>query len=137
MTDRIISQKKLDLIKKLAEERKASSAVTAAEGGRGIIKAYNIGKTIKGLEKLHEGYSASHGRIFPFYDEDYDTVNPEVQADGEDGAIGEIVYHWAFVSDLGNGFSNFAFHLSEMEDKISDLTSWHPDFNSETGEIDG
>lgn len=131
-----ISQEKLDLIKRLADESKAAESVTAAEGPKGILKAFTVGKTIRALEKLHVNYSDVHGRIFPFFEEDFETVSEETDSEGVDAAIGEVVYHWGFVADLGTGFTNFAFHLSELNNNISDLVTWHPKHNVDTGEID-
>ena len=129
-----LTTEKLDLIATLAEQRKASSKVTAGQGADGIIAAYGNGETIEKLAKLHSRFSEDHGRIYPFYEEDeWGDLSGEVG--DEDDALGTVVYHWETVSKVDAEFSNYAYHLSEMENSLSDLISWHPRYDSDSGEL--
>jgi hypothetical protein len=138
-TTTTMPQRKQDLIKALYEERVAASVVTAAEGVPAIIAAYNDGATIKELVTLHKHYSKEYGRVFPFFEDDF-----QVDADGfvtpgeaypEDAALENVAYHWGVLSNLSTNFANFAYNLSQMENSISDLISFHPDYDEEHGEI--
>jgi len=158
-----ISQEKINLIEILATERAAATEVTALQGTEGIIAAYGRGNTIHKLEKLHSRYNSTKGRIYPFYDDD-DFSGPHSRACGvkkhehgrecsdncptchgkavaelvpvasEDEALGEIIYHWGCMTPE-TSFSNFAHHLSEMENSISNLITFHPGFDLDSGEI--
>jgi len=139
MTTTTMPQRKQDLIKALYEERVAAGRVTAAQGIPAIVAAYNDGATIKELVTLHKHYSKEHDRVFPFFDDDF-----QVDADGfvtpseaypEDDALANVAYHWDILSDLSTNFANFAYHLSEMGNSISDLISFHPDYDEDRGEL--
>jgi hypothetical protein len=139
MTTTTMPQRKQDLIKALYQERVAAGLVTAAQGVPAIIAAYNDGATIKELVTFHKHYSKEYGRVFPFFEEDF-----QVDADGfvrpgeaypEDAALENVAYHWDILSNLSTNFANFAYNLAQMENSISDLISFHPDYDEEHGEI--
>jgi hypothetical protein len=129
-----ISPEKLALIKELSEQRIAAGSVPASAGSTGVLAAFRNGETIDNLVKLHELYSAEHGRLFPFFDEDFDIFQnvPELQ-NAEDGALGSAWYEWNLMQGAGITVTSFGFHLSNLNDHISDLISFHPDYDADYG----
>jgi hypothetical protein len=128
-------QRKQDLIKTLSEERDAASLVTAAEGALFILVAYKNGETIKELVTLHGQYSAEHGRVFPLYEEEFVSEATRAQANPEDESLSDVAYYWELLNTPNTNFAYFAANLSEMENAIRDLISFHPDYDGNHGVI--
>lgn len=65
-------------------------------------------------------------------DPDLDPVAPEGPP-WVDAAF-EVLYEIHVLSS-GTGLTNQAYHLLELSNAVSDLTSWHPGYDGERGEI--
>jgi hypothetical protein len=129
-----ISPEKLALIKTLADEGIASHSVSAALGPQAVLLAFKDGKTINELAAMHRNYNPSMGRIFPLYEEEMDGYSI-LGGMYEDSPLTDVAYYWNQIQNLDQPLIDWATYLAELRNAISDVASYHYDYDGNTGLI--